>query len=71
VNAIRRHHNQRMKAKARRIRPGNPNAFKQADYLQSCSCMGCGHQRYWWGITRAELKFKLNAEEQEAEINRP
>ncbi len=28
-----------------------------------CSCMGCGHQRKWWGPTLQELKAALPDEE--------
>jgi hypothetical protein len=36
---------QRMKARARRIRPHDPKA-KQAEYLATCSCWMCGNPRH-------------------------
>ncbi|MBN8639755.1 MAG: hypothetical protein J0M07_30845 [Anaerolineae bacterium] len=39
---------ERMKAKARRIRPDQPNGFWRADYLAVCSCAMCGNPRHVW-----------------------
>jgi len=44
--AIRRHHSQRMKARARRLFPGYPNAARNADHLAVCSCWMCGNSRH-------------------------
>lgn len=50
---------QRMKAKALRIRPHDPQA-KQAEYLASCSCWMCGNPRRYAKarerLTRQELE---------------
>ena len=70
--AERRHHSQRMKAKARRVYRQNNSflrtwaedaAAKRADYLKSCSCSMCGNPRKWTkDQTRqedlADLKWK-------------
>jgi hypothetical protein len=44
--AIRRHHSDRMKAKARRIYPRDPRAAHRADYLAICSCWMCRNPRH-------------------------
>lgn len=43
--ANRRHHEERMKAKARRLYPGKPNAITYANHLAVCSCWMCGNPR--------------------------
>jgi len=43
--AIRRHHKKRMKIKAMRIYPDDPNAHKLADHLAVCSCWMCRNER--------------------------
>lgn len=56
TRAERRRHARRMKAKARRIRPLNPHAEKDADHLASCSCPLCGNPRRHFGdLTRQEI----------------
>jgi len=42
--SLRRHHKDRMKAKARKLWPEQPRAFYRADYLAGCSCCLCT----WW-----------------------
>jgi hypothetical protein len=56
TRANRRNALARMKAKARRLMPDNPKAERYADHLAACSCMGCGHQRYWFGPTIQERR---------------
>jgi len=56
VRGIRRHHKQRMKAKAVRIYPGNLNPAKLADHLAVCSCFGCGNQRKYAGLSIQERR---------------
>lgn len=54
---------QRMKRRAQWVakaiwsyRPADlPTAAKHADHLASCSCWGCGHQRYWHGPNMQEI----------------
>lgn len=31
-------------------------AEKWANHLAMCSCMGCGHQRWWFGLTMQERR---------------
>jgi len=61
--ARRRHHVERMKAKARRIRPTKPDTVKDADHLAVCSCWMCGNPRiYLKGadrFTMQELRANL------------
>lgn len=48
--ARRRADSQRMKAKARRVRPWNPDvAATEADHLAACSCTCCGNPRRHFG----------------------
>lgn len=49
--ALRRHHKQRMKAKAIRVYYFHTpeNAIKHADHLKVCSCYGCGNPRHYGG----------------------
>lgn len=54
--AIRRHHKERMKAKAIKIYPGQPKAIYLADHLAVCSCRGCGNQRQYEGISIQERR---------------
>ena len=67
--AIRRHHSDRMKAKARRIYRINnylldhlldktfeDAAAKRADYLKSCSCWMCGNPRRYY---KSKEKFTI------------
>lgn len=42
---IRRHHKWRMKAKALRVYPDQPDAIRLADHLKNCSCILCGNPR--------------------------
>jgi hypothetical protein len=46
--ADRRHHDARMKKKARRVYPGDTNG-KLSDHLASCSCYMCGNPRKYFG----------------------
>ncbi|MBN8553329.1 MAG: hypothetical protein J0L52_10595 [Caulobacterales bacterium] len=58
----RRRDAERMKAKARRIRPDQPTGFWRADYLAVCSCAMCGNPRHVWKagrLTRQERKAGL------------
>lgn len=43
--ALRRHHQQRMKVKAKRKYPSDPRATHYADNLALCSCVLCGNPR--------------------------
>ena len=62
--AIRRHHRQRMIARAMKsFRGANfPQesrrkwAVRSYDNLQRCSCWMCGHRRKWYGKTVQELR---------------
>jgi hypothetical protein len=68
--AVRRHHLNRMKAKAIKVYHWNSpeRAIKMADRLCSCSCSMCGNPRKWFEYkTRQEMKFDLDAKEQENE----
>lgn len=47
--AEQRAQSRRMKAKAVRVRPDNPNAARAADHLASCSCPMCGNPRRHFG----------------------
>lgn len=41
-----------------------PRAIGRAGITRCpCSCMGCGHQRKWWGPTLQEVKAALPDEE--------
>lgn len=44
---IRRHHKWRMKAKALRVYPDQPDAVRLADHLKNCSCVLCGNPRHF------------------------
>lgn len=44
-SALRRYHLKRMKAKAMKVYPHWPTAFKWANHIKGCSCAGCGNQR--------------------------
>ena len=57
--ARRRHDLFRMKAKARRVRPGKPTplAEKEAEYLAACSCWMCRNRRSIDGPTLQERRF--------------
>jgi len=53
-----------MKARAIRIYPDWPDAYKWADHIKGCSCMGCGNRRRWFGWPtmqeqRENERFKL------------
>ena len=75
--AERRHHKNRMKAKAKRIycdwdsqggKKVNPRAHHYADNLTLCSRYCCGNPRKWFKyLTIKELKFAQFAQEQERE----
>lgn len=59
---IRRHHKWRMKAKALRVYPEQPDAIRLADHLKNCSCDLCGNPRRHWKLPtlqerRAALAF--------------
>jgi hypothetical protein len=60
--AERRHHADRMKAKAKRVRPWDSTATHKADHLAICSCSMCGNpRRHFKGkdrITIQERKIK-------------
>lgn len=63
--AIRRHQHQRMKAKAKRVYPGDPNATRHADNLALCSCWMCRNPRHTW-----KGKDKLTLQERRLSENR-
>lgn len=44
----RRHHKERMKARARRLLPGR-SPEHLADNMAKCSCPMCGNPRKWFG----------------------
>ncbi len=46
--ALRRHHKARMKAKARRIFPDDPEAHHLADHMAFCRGMCCRNPRTHW-----------------------
>lgn len=46
--ADRRHHDERMKMKARRLYPHDKKA-KLSDHLAQCSCHMCGNPRKYFG----------------------
>lgn len=81
--SLRRHHSERMKAKARKIHwmwqlwplagwKLNDRAAHYADHLKMCSCSMCGNPRKWLKeITRQEAKFELLAKEQIDELVEP
>lgn len=53
--ALRRHHAQRMKTKAKAVTYNGD--IKVADHLAACSCMLCGNPRKWYGTkTLQEIK---------------
>lgn len=55
----RRHHLERMKAKARKARPWDEKA-RDANHLAACSCELCGNPRRWYGqVTVQELRAKI------------
>lgn len=56
--ALRRHHLQRMKAKAVRVYYflSREQAERLANHLQHCSCLGCGNQRRYYGPPVRELR---------------
>ena len=59
---------QRMKARARRLRPHDP-AAKTAEYLAVCSCAMCGNpRRYGWGerLTIQERRAEGSADPDDA-----
>ena len=78
--SLRRHHSQRMKAKARKIHwmwqllpttgwKIQSRVHYYADHLKMCSCYMCGNPRKWWKTkTRQEDEFDLNAQEQIEEL---
>lgn len=49
TRAIRRHHKDRMRAKARRLFADCSRPEKYADNLTPCSCETCGNPRKWFG----------------------
>ena len=62
--ALRRHHRQRMIARALRscVLSGWPEeerlqrALRWRDNMQKCSCSMCGHRRKWYGPPMQELR---------------
>lgn len=58
--ALRRHHLQRMKAKAKRVYHfcSPQQAVKYANHLQLCSCHGCGNRRKYEGQSLQEARAK-------------
>lgn len=62
--AIRRHHKERMKAKARRLFKGTKCPDKYADHLAVCSCWMCGNPRHSRFGSRGE---KVTLQEKEAD----
>ena len=75
--SVRRHHKERMKAKAKQLyrwwysQGGyqvHPKAHHYADNLALCSCYGCGNPRKWFNrVTIKEYMFDIDANEQEKE----
>lgn len=66
--ALRRYHKCRMKEKAKKVFPDYDKAHTLGDHLKNCSCdMCCNPRRSGWcdERTRAEIKFDMNAVEQE------
>lgn len=71
MRALRRHHKQRMKAKARRVYSiwqansglgASPEEIRDqtiltGDTLKGCSCHMCGNRRKYEGLTLQEIKF--------------
>lgn len=67
--AARRHHKERMKAKAQRVYPWSDMPEKLADHLAECSCPMCGNPRKHFGeTTRAERIADLSTHEQVREV---
>jgi hypothetical protein len=67
--AVRRFHKARMKSKARKVYPDWDKFYKWADNLAGCSCHMCGNPRkHYEELTRAEIKARLDAEEQENDL---
>lgn len=60
--ALRRHHKERMKTKARRIYPGQSEAHYLADHIKACSCYGCGNRRKYDGPKIKEMTLKTEKE---------
>ena len=65
--AVRRHHNDRIKNKARRVfkdiwknrrMMDDDIVGRWCDNLAKCSCGGCGNQRKWMGMTLQERKAR-------------
>ena len=56
--SLRRHHKNRMKAKAKKVYSDLPAelAIKMADHLKVCSCWACGNQRKYYGPSIQELR---------------
>ena len=73
LRTMRRHHTQRVKAKAKRIikeawrtKDGSLDEWvnKNADHLKSCSCYMCGNPRRHFNLeTIQEQRAKQNVEE--------
>jgi len=60
AKAIRRHHLQRMKVKARKVYHWCKCPVKYADHLAVCSCPGCGNPRRHFGeqTRREQIEWK-------------
>lgn len=56
--ALRRHHAQRMKAKAKAVTYNGD--IKIADHLAACSCVLCGNPRKWF---KQKTLLELKADE--------
>ena len=54
--SLRRHHLERMKAKAKQLYAGDPRALRYANHLTVCSCPLCGNRRTWLGPTIKERR---------------
>ncbi len=71
--ALRRHHRQRMIARARRIFTFRGHSGEDLerrarlnyDHLQRCSCWMCGHRRKWNGSTVQELRWNQKSKEED------
>lgn len=63
--ALRRSHLERMKARAIRIYPDWPMAYKAANHLTVCSSYCCGNPRKWFkAVSVQEYKAYIRYREQ-------
>lgn len=70
--ALRRHHLNRMKAKASKVYWWHEpeRAAKWANHLAACSCYMCGNPRKWWNeSTMQERRFNDSAAEREWDLS--